>query len=506
MRRINRIFQLLIVLSSVSGLNAGLFAQKELPFSEFKFVDIGFATKFGTARINKNELEIEAGGKDIWGKHDEFAFEYKKLKGDFDFSVQVESLSEAHGYTKAGIMARANLSDSSQHVFLQVFPDNRPRNKNNGGCEFQYRLETGGDMKAIYPDLKTAGNQFDVHFPNTWIRLKRTGNVFISYISCDNKFWKQYSSFTLKMPSELYVGLAVTAHNPINYTMARFKAVQLRTMKLKQAPGFACADYTQGKVFIISAKGEKEWEYPAENCNEIRVLPNSNLLFNTGHGVIEVNRQKEVIFSYQSKSEIFACQRLANGNTFIGECNSGRLLEVNAAGKVLKMIKLLADSVDGGHAFMRNARKLENGNYLVAHYGLDKVCEYDSVGKPVREIPVKGGPHSVIRLKNGNTLIACSDHNGEPKVVEIDIAGNTVWQLTKNELPDIELKFMTGMQLLPNGNLVLSNWVGHNQFGTAPHAFEITRDKKVVWMYNDYSILKTMSSIQLLDGKLNIEH
>jgi hypothetical protein len=305
------------------------------------------------------------------------------------------------------------------------------------------------------------------------------------------------------MPRELYVGLAVTAHNSDNFTIARFKSVQLRTPKSKRNPTFVCTDYTQGKVFVISSNGQKEWEYKAENCNDIWVLPNGNFLFNTGHGVKEVNRKKDVIFSYNSKSEIYACQRLANGNTFIGECNSGKLLEVNSQGKIIKTIKLLADSVDGGHSFMRNARKLENGNYLVAHYGLDKVCEYDSVGKLVREIQVKGGPHSVIRLKNGNTLIACSDHNGEPKVVEIDLKGNTVWQLTKNELPDIELKFMTGMQLLPNGNLVLTNWVGHNQFGTAQHAFEITPDKKVVWTYDDNSILKTMSSIQLLDKKMN---
>ena len=62
---------------------------------------------------------------------------------------------------------------------------------------------------------------------------------------------------------------------------------------------------------------------------------------------------------------------------------------------------------------------------------------------------------------------------------------------------------MTGMQYLPNGNLLLTNWLGHNQFGKAPHAFEITRDKKVVWIYNDFTILKTMSSIQLLDLNTN---
>lgn len=269
--------------------------------------------------------------------------------------------------------------------------------------------------------------------------------------------------------------------------------------KGKTLHSFACTDYSQGKVFIISETGKVEWEYPAENCNDIWILPGGNLLFNTGKGVKEVNRKKEIIFSYESKSEIYACQRLSNGNTFIGECNSGRLLEVSPQGKIVKEIKLLPDGTDGGHSYMRNARKLKNGNYLVAHYGLDKVCEYDSTGKKIMEIPITGGPHSVIRLPQGNTLIACSDHNGDARVVEADKNGTIVWQLAKDELPGIELKFMTGMQCLSNGNLVLTNWLGHNQFGKAPHAFEITRKKKVVWVYNDFTILKTMSSIQLFD-------
>ncbi len=263
---------------------------------------------------------------------------------------------------------------------------------------------------------------------------------------------------------------------------------------------FACTDYTQGRVCIISEEGKLIWQYLAENCNDLWVLPNGNLLFNTGKGVKEVTHDKKVVFLYESKSEVFACQRLANGNTFIGECNSGFLLDVAPNGQIVKKVKLLSDSVDGGHSYMRNARKLENGNYLVAHYGLDKVCEYDSIGHLFREILVKGGPHSVIRQPNGNTLIACSDHNGEPRIVEVDQSDKVVWQITKNELPGIELKFMTGMEILPNGNLVFTNWVGHNPEGKVTHAFEITRDKKLLWIYNDQLILKTMSSIQMLDS------
>lgn len=264
---------------------------------------------------------------------------------------------------------------------------------------------------------------------------------------------------------------------------------------------FACTDYSQGKVFIVSAAGKVEWEYPAARCNDLWVLPNGNLLFNTGHGVKEVTRAKEVVFDYQSKSEIYACQRLANGNTFIGECNSGRLLEVSPAGKIVKELRLLAEGTDGGHTYMRNARRLANGNYLVCHYGGQVVREYDPEGTTVATITAPGGPHSAMRLPNGNTLIACGDmkcDNGT-SVFEVDPTGRIVWQVKQGDLPGIRLAFMTGLQRLPNGNTVVSNWLGHGKLGTAPHLMEITPDKKVVWTFADHKTMKTISSVQLLD-------
>ncbi len=195
---------------------------KKLSFSEFTFTDIGTNTKPGKSNVKNDRLEMLAGGADIWGTKDEFRFGYKTLKGDFDVSVQILSLTKPNQYTKAGIMARTDLTDISQHVYFQIFPDNTPRNKNNGGCEFQYRIEKGGDMKAIYPNLETAGDKFDVKFPNTYIRLKRVGDVFTSFCSHDNKTWNLYSTFTLKMPVELHVGMAVTSHNSDEQTLAEF--------------------------------------------------------------------------------------------------------------------------------------------------------------------------------------------------------------------------------------------------------------------------------------------
>ncbi|HCY41899.1 MAG TPA: hypothetical protein DHV48_11175 [Prolixibacteraceae bacterium] len=262
---------------------------------------------------------------------------------------------------------------------------------------------------------------------------------------------------------------------------------------------FVCTDYTQGRVFIVDEFGRVEWEYFARNCNDIWILPNGNLLFNTGNGVKEVTRNKEVIFNYESTSGIYACQRLPDGNTFIGECDSAKLLEVAPNGRIVKEIRLLPKGVKGSSHFMRNARKLSNGHYLVSHYGLGVVREYDASGKVFWECLAPGGPHSAIRLPNGNTLIANADRIKNASLTEVDPSGKTVWEVRGDELPGISLKFLTGFQVLSNGNIVMTNWLGHGEFGEAPHIIEITRDKKVVWAFFDHQTMKTISSIQLLD-------
>ena len=233
----NRIFVLLFVFSIIlnpvyaagkTDSNENVIKKiKTLSFNSFKGIDIGENTQPGMAKIENNELVVNASGADIWGTHDEGHFEYRKFKGDFDVRVQVIGLFKTHLYTKAGLMARASLDDDSRHVYFQVFPDNDERNNNKGGCEFQYRAEKGGEMKAIYPNPETAGSKFDVNFPNTWIRLKREGNVFTSYISDDNKSWHLYSTWEQQMPAKLFVGMAVTSHDASNYTTARFASFQI---------------------------------------------------------------------------------------------------------------------------------------------------------------------------------------------------------------------------------------------------------------------------------------
>jgi hypothetical protein len=210
-------------------LSAGILSAKPktVQLKKFKHADIGNPAVSGSSSILGNRLSMAAGGADVWGTKDEFRFSYIEQNGNFDLTVRIESLSAPHLYTKAGLMAREELSDNSRHIFFQVFPDNKARNKNNGGYEFQYRPVKAGEMKAIYPAKAEGTPDFPVNYPHTWIRLQRAGNDFTGYFSADGKTWKVFATYTQEMPKKLYLGLAATSHNVSESTKAVFMDIRL---------------------------------------------------------------------------------------------------------------------------------------------------------------------------------------------------------------------------------------------------------------------------------------
>jgi hypothetical protein len=210
-------------------VSAGMLAAKgkAVPLKKFKSTDIGKPALVGTTSVLSDGISLTAGGADVWGVRDEFRFCYIEQTGDFDLVTRIESLSAPHLYTKAGLMAREQLSDNCRHIFFQVFPNNNPRNKNNGGYEFQYREEQGGAMKAIYPKKFDGIPEFPVNYPNTWIRLKRVGSEFMGLYSADGIDWKPFTIFELELSKKLYLGLAVTSHNVKETATAVFKDISM---------------------------------------------------------------------------------------------------------------------------------------------------------------------------------------------------------------------------------------------------------------------------------------
>jgi len=190
----------------------------------FSNLDIGSPRLAGSARQVEGGWDLVAGGADIWEKSDQFHFLYKQLSGDFDIAVRVESFTPAHLYSKAGLMIRETLNADSPHLMFVVFSDNSPRNNNLGGYEMQSRSVAGGDCQAIYPAVRPpAPPEFPAAYPHSWLRVQRRGDRFSAFASTDGKTWKLYGLQRLALSRTVYVGPALTSHDPQALATARFR-------------------------------------------------------------------------------------------------------------------------------------------------------------------------------------------------------------------------------------------------------------------------------------------
>jgi hypothetical protein len=64
----------------------------------------------------------------------------------------------------------------------------------------------------------------------------------------------------------------------------------------------------------------------------------------------------------------------------------------------------------------------------------------------------------------------------------------------------LNLTWVSSLQVLKNGNYVVGNFL-RGQEGKGAHAFEVTRDKKVVWTFADHALAKSVTTVRVLDDK-----
>jgi hypothetical protein len=265
------------------------------------------------------------------------------------------------------------------------------------------------------------------------------------------------------------------------------------------------ADRSTGKLAIIGLDGKVEWEFTNKHdVHDAHLLPSGNILTHTSHTtVVEIDPKKNIVWKYEAKPkagykgrvEVHAFQRLADGKTMIAESGNCRIIEVDAEGKITHEMALNLPKPDA-HRDTRMVRKLASGNYLVCHESIGTVREYDPAGKTVWEYkldlnnrPASGGHgveghgtevYGAVRLKNGHTLIAGGNNN---RVIEVNAKGEIVWSVDQKELPGIELAWVTTLQVLPNGNVIIGNCHAGPK---NPQLIEVTRDKKVIWTFQDH--------------------
>lgn len=248
-------------------------------------------------------------------------------------------------------------------------------------------------------------------------------------------------------------------------------------------------DYSTKTLAMVNEKGGIDWQLPIRNIHDAAILPNGNILYQTDWtDVVEMTPDQKVVWKYDARTngnegkkvEVHAFQRLPNGLTMIAESGPARIIEVDSSGKVQKQVPLKVDHPNP-HTDTRLVRKLDNGNYLVAHEGANQVVrEYDGQGKIVWEYKTGTKVYSAGRLKNGNTLIGTGDGH---RVIEVSPEGKIVWSVEEKELPGITLAWVTMVERLSNANTLIVNCHGGEN---NPQIIEVDANKKVVWSFKDF--------------------
>ena len=172
--------------------------------------DVGGPARSGQASYSAGTFSVTGAGVDIWDASDQFRFVYQTLDGDGTIIARVASLQAADPWTKAGVMIREDLTGNAPNAVAQVTSAN--------GMIFQSRATRGATSTSIKGFAGSAPQ---------WIRVVRAGNILSGYYSANGTTWILMGSFTVTMPTHIYVGLSVTSHNPSATATATFSDVSV---------------------------------------------------------------------------------------------------------------------------------------------------------------------------------------------------------------------------------------------------------------------------------------
>ncbi len=177
---------------------------------EYIPVNIGGATGPNQTVYGAGGFNVTASGQDIAGTSDQFRFDYQQRTGDFDVRVRVQNLSAFDMWTKAGLMARDTLDANARFVGAFATPSLA------GAFQLARATVNGAAAQTGFGP---------VNYPNTWLRVRRVGSTFTTFVSADGQAWQTLGSVSLALGNSIYFGTAVASHSPSQSVTAQFRDI-----------------------------------------------------------------------------------------------------------------------------------------------------------------------------------------------------------------------------------------------------------------------------------------
>jgi TolB protein len=216
----------LAMLGACSFLRA---AEAELGDFEAQ-VDVGTVEPAGAAEFDKSakQYRVKSSGENIWNKHDDFHFVYRKAPADITITADVELIGEGkNAHRKAGLMIRQGLEPDAAYVDVMVHGD--------GLIALQYRNARGEVTLDVKSTVKAPAK----------VRLERRSDSFTAYAAPalgkgekprEGDSFQSIGSVKVPMKDATYAGLAVTAHDAKVTETAVFSHVTVEASAAKPVP------------------------------------------------------------------------------------------------------------------------------------------------------------------------------------------------------------------------------------------------------------------------------
>ncbi len=254
--------------------------------------------------------------------------------------------------------------------------------------------------------------------------------------------------------------------------------------------------------------GKLAWHYDTENSwedDDVWVLSNGNVLHAHMKYIEEITPKKEVVWRYDNPkgTEIHTCQPIGIDKVLFlqNEPDASVVKLYNKVTGQFEIDKPLKELVGSVHGQCRRLRMTNRGTFVAASLVGHTFYEFDKDFNLIWSHD-PGSMWGGVPLKNGNFLL----QREKPMTsIEINRAGEVVWQAS---IDDIQAQLdslapnaakITGTQTcerLSNGNTVVFTRYCNAKI---PQAIEITPDKKVVWILQDWKHLGDGLSAQFFD-------
>ena len=251
-------------------------------------------------------------------------------------------------------------------------------------------------------------------------------------------------------------------------------------------------------IYVDQLEPENSWitklpSIKGGTYRSIQKIDAGRLLINhpDGAGEYDLRTGQPLKWKVSGLTGVQCALRLPNGNTAIA--STSNITFVDESGKIISK-----KSLDGPPKGRMRLLTLTSRNTLF--YSSNKpysLCEITLEGEFIKAIPLIDKGYKHILLANGNILNSTGD---TCKVIEMSPAGKVVHFVGgKAEHPTYKLDFCSGWELLANGNIVMTNWLGHNKVGAEKQLFEFDQDNKLVWSWDGRDLGKTITNVLVLD-------